>query len=70
MIVVVQVNQLAELQMAGQRCGFRGDALHQVAVAHDPIGMMIDDLKAWAVVARGQVRLCYRHTHAVTEPLA
>ena len=42
-IVVVQTDQLAELQMAGERGGFRRDAFHQVAVADDRVGEVIDD---------------------------
>jgi transketolase len=34
------------LQMAGEGRGLRGYALHQIAIADDPIGEMIDDLGA------------------------
>jgi hypothetical protein len=34
MVVIVQVNQLAQFQVPGERTGFRGNPLHQVAIAH------------------------------------
>src|SRR5665213_2579333 len=54
-VVVIEVDQLAELQMAGKGRRLRGYALHQIAVADDPIGEMIDDLSAGPVVTRRQV---------------
>ena len=69
MVVVIEVDQLAELQMAGEGCGLRGDALHQVAVADDPVCEMIDDLGAGAVVTSGQVRFGDRQTHSVAKAL-
>ncbi len=68
-IVVVQIDQFAELQMAGQRGGLRRDALHEVAVTHDRIREMIDDLESRAVVTGSEARLGDRHAHAVAESL-
>ncbi len=70
MVVVVEIDQLAEPQVPGQRGGFRRDAFHQVAVADDAVSVMVDDLEAGAVVARRQMRLGHRHAHAVAEALA
>ena len=55
--------------MAGERRGLRGYALHQIAIADDPIGEMIDDLGAGPVVTRRQVRFGHRETDAVAEAL-
>ena len=55
--------------MAGEGCGLRRDALHQVTVADDPVGEMIDDLGAGAIVTCGQVRFGHRQTHSVAEAL-
>jgi len=68
-IVVVQVNQFAQLQMTCQRCGFRCDAFHHVAVAHYPVRKMIDDVEAVAVIARSQICFRHCHAHAVAEAL-
>ena len=70
MIVVVKVDQLAQLQVSGQRCGFRGHAFHQIAIADDAIGEMIDDAEAGPVVAGRQVRLYHCHAHAIAKTLA
>src|SRR6185437_10937079 len=35
-VVVIEVDQLSELKMAGKRGSLRGYALHQVPVADDP----------------------------------
>src|SRR6185312_1550803 len=69
MVVIIEVDQLAELQMAGERSRLRGDALHQVAVADDPVCEMIDDFGAGAIVACGQVRFGHRQTYAIAEAL-
>ncbi len=69
-VVVVQADQLAELEMAGQRGRFAGHALHQVAVADDRPGAMVDHRMAVAVVARRQVRLADRHADRVRQALA
>ncbi|MET3215893.1 UNVERIFIED_ORG: hypothetical protein ABIC48_003662 [Burkholderia territorii] len=69
-IVVVQADQLAEPEMAGKRCGFRCDAFHQVAVADKCVGVVIHDLEAGTVVARGELRFRHRHADGVGEALA
>src|SRR6185312_10592783 len=53
-VVVVQAHQLAELEMAGQRGRFGGDAFHQVAVADDGPGAVVDHGVAVAVVGGRQ----------------
>ena len=47
-----------------------GDAFHQVAVADDRVGVVVDDLVAVAVVARGELRFGDRHADGVGEALA
>src|SRR5690349_6541758 len=56
--------------MAGQRRRLGRDALHQIAIAYDRVSEMIDDIETLAVVTRRQMRLCHRHSDAVTEALA
>ena len=53
-VVVIEGDQLAQAQRAGQRAGFVGDAFHQAAVAQEDIGVVIDDLVAVAVELAGQ----------------
>src|SRR5579883_2591005 len=49
MVLVVEKDQLAELQMAGERSGFLADAFHEIAVAADTVGVVIDDRVAGLV---------------------
>ena len=56
--------------MAGERSGFRGYAFHEIAVAHECVGVMIDKVKSWAIVSGGEMGLGDSHTHAVAEPLS
>ncbi len=69
-VVVIQADQLAEFQMPGQRSRFAGDTFHQVTVADDGPGAVVDHLVAVAVVARGQMRLADRHADRVRQTLA
>ncbi len=69
-VVVIEADQLAEPQMAGERGRLRRHTLHQVAVAGDDIGEMVDDIEAGAVVAGRQMGLGDRHPDAVGETLA
>jgi len=68
-VVVVEVDELAQAQVAGQRGGLGGDAFHQVAVADDGVDVVVNDLVAGAVEAGGQVGLGDGHAHAVGEAL-
>src|SRR5262245_60366256 len=54
-IVVIEINEVAQLQMAGDAGGLGGYAFHQVTVADDSIGKVIDDLESRLVVAGGQI---------------
>jgi hypothetical protein len=69
MVIVIEIDQLAEFQVAGKGRGLRGYALHQIAIADDPIGEMIDDLRARPVVRRRQVGFGHRETDAVAKAL-
>ena len=69
-VVVVQAHQLAQLEMAGQRGGLGGHAFHQVAVADDGPGAMVDHGVAVAVVGGRQLRFADRHAHRVGQALA
>ena len=45
-VVVVEEDELAQLQVTGEGGGFAADALHQVAVAGEHVGVVIDDVGA------------------------
>ncbi|MCY1290549.1 hypothetical protein D9M70_396990 [compost metagenome] len=53
-VVVVEGDQLAEAEGAGQRADFMADAFHHAAVAQEDIRMVVDDAVAVAVELRGE----------------
>ncbi len=67
-IVIVEVDELAEPEVPGQARRLRRHALHQVTVADDRVGAMIDDLQPRPVVGRRQEALRQRHPDARREP--
>ena len=69
-IVVVQVNEFSETKVAGERGGFLGDALHQVTIRNNAVGVMIDDGVGGAVVKGCEVALGNGHSHARGKALA
>lgn len=62
-IVVVQVDQLAEPKVPGQARRLRRNPLHQVTIAADRVGEMINDLEPRPVIGRRQQPLRQRHTY-------
>ena len=56
--------------MAGERARLGRDALLEVAVGGDHEGVVVDDLVAGAVEARGQHALGERHADGVGDALA
>ena len=46
MVVVVDVNEPPEPEVPGQRSGFVADPFHQVAVAADHEGVVVDQVRA------------------------
>lgn len=69
-VIVVQANELAQAQMAGQRCGLGGHTFHQVAVADERPGAVVYGCVAALVVARRQMRFGDRHADRVRQALA
>ena len=68
-VVVVEEDQLAEREGAGQRGGLVRDPFHQVAVPADAVGVVVDHVVAGPVVHGGQVLLGDRHAHRLGETL-
>ena len=69
-VVVVEIHELAELQVPGQRTRLTRDALHQVAVGHQAERPVVDDLVARPVVPGGEKPLGDRHADRVGGALA
>ena len=70
-VVVVEEDELAQAQGAGKRAGFVRDAFHQVAIAAQNVGVVVDDLHVGLVVDGGQMLLrdsqADRHGQALAE---
>ncbi len=65
-VVVEQHDQLAELEVSGERDRLLAEALHQVAVGGEHIGVMVDDV---AAEFGGEMPLGDRHADRIAEPL-
>src|SRR5215510_3048184 len=63
-IVVPNPAEVVESQMRRERCRFGADALHQAAVAAHRVDLVIENVKAWTIVAVGKPLLRQRHADA------
>src|SRR5690606_11509464 len=66
LVVVVEVYEATEAEVAGDRRRLRADPLHEVPVGYEPVGVMIDEVDAEPGT---QVRLGDRHSHPGAESL-
>ena len=69
-IRIEENDQLAELQVTGKRARLIGDALHQVPIANDDVGVVIDDRVTRTVEDAAQVRLGDGESDGIGEALA
>lgn len=69
-VVVVDGNQVAELQVTGQRRGLARDTLHQAAITQEAVGVVVDQLEAVTVEGGGGVSLGNGQTDSVADTLA
>ena len=67
--MVIETDQFAQAQSTGQGTGFVGDALHQTAVAHEHVGIVIDDIVAGLIELRRQGALGDGETDRVGQAL-
>ena len=69
-VVVVEVDELAEPEVAGERRRLGGDALLQVAVGDDPVDAVVDQRMVGAVELGREAAFGDRHADPVGEALA
>ena len=69
-IVVVKPDQLAELQVTCERARLVRDALHEVAVGREEIGVVVDDRLPGAIEQSRELRFGDRHADGVPDPLS
>ena len=70
MVLIVQIDQLSQAKMPGQRSGFLGYAFHQIAIAANGVCVVVDDFVPRPVVGCGEPGLGNGQSHAVAETLA
>lgn len=69
MVVVVEEDQLAQAQVPGHGGRLGGHPLRQVAVAANPVGVVIDDGMAGPVEEGGQMGLTHGQAHGAGKAL-
>mmetsp|Transcript_9518 Transcript_9518/g.28765 ORF Transcript_9518/g.28765 Transcript_9518/m.28765 type:complete len:494 (-) Transcript_9518:3-1484(-) len=69
-VVVVEGDQLSKADVSGEGCGLARDAFHQAPVAHDGVGVVVDDRRVRLVVDGSHVLLSYGEADCVADALS
>jgi hypothetical protein len=69
-VTVIECNQLVQAQMTSERECFVRDALHQISIAAQDIGIMIHHVVTGSIEPLGQHGFGQRHTHGIATTLA
>ena len=69
-VVVVDPAKVVQLQVAGQRGGLAGDALHHAAVASQAVDVIVEHLEIGLVVMGGQPLAGHRHADGGGDAIA
>ena len=64
-IVVVKADQLAQLQVSRERARLVRDALHQIAIGREEVGVVIDDRLAGPIEQGRELRFGDRHADGI-----
>ena len=59
-----------QTEVTGERCGFRRDTFHHVAVAADGVGPVVDNLMTGLIEMRGEPAFGDGHADGIGETLA
>jgi hypothetical protein len=68
-VVVVDGNQVAELQVTSSGSSLAGNTLHGTSITEEHVGVVVDELKARLVEDSRSVRLCNGKTDGIGETL-
>ncbi|MNS45853.1 hypothetical protein D3C72_783310 [compost metagenome] len=68
-VVIPERDQFAQLQSTGQGARLVGDTFHQAAVAHEGVGVVVDDVVTRLVELLGHGLLGDRHAHGIGDAL-
>ena len=68
-VVVVEIDQFAQLEVAGQAGRFAGNPFHQVTIADNCVGVVVDHFEIGLVKASSQPALGHCHAHPIGKAL-
>ena len=69
-VMVIKANESSQLEVAGERSRLCRDPFHEIPVARQDIGIVIDDFIIRAIEPGGEKAFGNGHTHAIGKPLA
>src|SRR5688572_17958209 len=69
-VIVVEIDQVADLQVTAERSRFRSDSFHQIAVGNNRVDVVIYQRKLGFIELRRKMRRTHRHADAVCKSLA
>ena len=69
-VVVIDGDQVAELEVASQRGSLARDTLHQAAIAEEAVGVIVDEVETRLVEDSGGVGLAHGKTNSIRDTLA
>ena len=70
MIIIVDHDEIAKLQVASSTGSFTGNAFHSTTISKKRECMVIDQLEAWLVELGSRVGLCNGKAYGVCKTLA
>ncbi len=69
MIVVIDHDEVAQLQVTGRTCGFAGNTLHGAAITKNTECMVVNKLEAWLVEMCSSLSLSNCQSNGICEAL-
>lgn len=68
-VVVINGDEIAELQVSSQRCGFTGNTLHSATISKEHEGMICQKIESGLVEDGSRVPLSDRETDCISKSL-
>lgn len=68
-VVVVDGNEVAQLEVASQGAGLAGNTLHQAAIAEEAVGVVVNEVEAGLVEDGGGVGLGHGQADGIADTL-
>lgn len=68
-VVIVDADEVAELEVASQRRGLARDTLHQATITEEAVGVVVNQVEARLVEGGGSVSLGHSQTNSIADTL-